>query len=123
MGQRCHINNLRHFNTRAMHGADSRLAPVTRSFHVCLHFPQAKIVCDFRTILCSHLRCIRSVLLGTAESHLTCGRPRNDLAFAVCQRHNNVVERAMHMQLPHSVNLHISFLSCDCFLCHILTII
>ena len=92
MGQGCHIDNLRHFDSRAVHGADSRLTSVTRSFHICLHFPQAKVVCNFRTILCSHLRCVGGVLLGTTKSHLTCRRPRNDLAFAICQRYNNVVE-------------------------------
>ncbi len=69
------INNLRYLNACAMYGTDCGLTSVTRPLYISLYLSQAKIECDFRTILGSHLSCIGSVLLRPAESHLTRRRP------------------------------------------------
>ena len=117
--QRSYINDFSNLNSGSVNCSDSRLTSVTRTLHVCFHLSQAKIIRHLCAILGSHLGCIRSVLLRTSKSHLTCRRPRDNLAFAVCQRNDNVVEGRMNVQLSISVHLYISFFSCDCFFCHI----
>ncbi len=113
MGQWSNIYNLRHLNASSMHSTDSRLTSITRPFHISFHFSQAQIISNFCTILSGHLGCIRCILFRTTETHLASRGPRNNLTFTICQRHNDVVKGAVHMQLPHCINFHISFLSCD----------
>ena len=92
MRQWSYVNNFSNFNSSSMYSSDCRLTSVSRTLYISLYLSQAKIVCHFCTILGSHLSCIRSVLLRTSKSHLTCRRPCNNLAFAVCQRNDNVIE-------------------------------
>ena len=119
MRQRRNVDNFCHFDACAMNGSDSRLTAIARTLHVCLHFSQAQIIRNFCTILCSHLCGIRRVLLGTSESHFSGRRPRDNLAFAVCQRNNNVVKRGMNVQLAVGIHLYIFLFCCNCFFCHI----
>ena len=114
------INNLNHLDACTMNSADSRLTTIARTLHICLHLAQTQVVCCLCTVLSSHLGSIRSVLLRATETHLSCRRPRNDLTFAVGQRDNDIVERAVYVELTHSVNLHYSLLCSNCFLCHII---
>ena len=121
VGQRSNVDDLRNLYTSTVNGSDSRLTTITRSLDVCLHFSQAQIVSNLGTILCGHLCGIRRVLLGTSESHFSGRRPRNNLAFTVSQRNDNVVERRMNVQLAVGIHLHISLFCCNCFFCHINT--
>ena len=63
MRQRSNINNLSNLNACTMNCSDSRLTPITRSLHISLYFSQAKIISYLSAILCSHLCCIRGILL------------------------------------------------------------
>ena len=121
MRQRRNINDFRNLNASTMNSSDSRLTTISRSLDVCLHLSQAQVIRNFCTILCCHLCGIRRVLLRTSESHLSGRRPRNNLAFTVCQRNNNVVERRMNVQLAVGIHLYISLFCCNCFFCHINT--
>ena len=93
MRKRSYVNNFCNLNTCTMNRSDSRLASVTRTFNICFYLSQAKIKCNFSTILGSHLSCIRSILFRTSKSHLSCRRPRDNLPFTICKRNNNIVER------------------------------
>ncbi|EJW93272.1 hypothetical protein EVA_18620 [gut metagenome] len=72
MWKRSYINNFCNFDSSTMNSSNSRLTSVTGTLHICFYLSQAKIVCNFCTILSSHLSCIRSVLFGTSKAHLTC---------------------------------------------------
>ena len=61
--KRSNVNNLGHLDSGSVHKANGSLATVARSLNVCLYFAKSQIVRYFRTILCCHLGCIRSVLL------------------------------------------------------------
>ena len=115
MRQRSNINYLGYFNTCTVHSSDSRFTTIARAFHVSFHFSQAQVIRNLGTILCGHLSGIRRVLLRTSESHFSGRRPRNNLAFTVGQRNNNVVERRMNVQLAVGIHLHISLFCCNCF--------
>ena len=117
------IDNLDYLNTCTVYGTDSGLAAVTGTLNVCLNLAQTQIVSDLCTILCCHLGGVRSVLLTATETHLAGRRPGDYLTLAVSQRHDDIIEGTVNMQLTESVNLHISFLCCNCFLCHISIII
>jgi len=68
--KRSNINDFRHFNTCCMHGTNGRLTTITRPLNVCFNLAETEIESHFSTILCGHLSCIGSILLGTTESHL-----------------------------------------------------
>ncbi|EJX04439.1 hypothetical protein EVA_07453 [gut metagenome] len=119
VGKRRNVDDFSYCDTSTVNGTDSRFTTVTGTLNICLHLTKTKIESYLSAILSSHLSCVRSVLLRTAEAHLTGGRPRNNLTLTVCERHNDIVERAMNVELTHSVNLYVSLLSCNCFLCHI----
>ncbi len=119
MRQRSNIYDFCYLDAGTVYSSNSRLTSVTGSLHVCFHFSQAQIIRNLCAILRSHLGSIRRVLLGTSESHFTGRRPRDNLAFAVCQRNNDVVERGMNVQLAVGIHLYIFLFCCNCFLCHI----
>ncbi len=121
MRQRSNVNNLRNLDTGTMHGSDSRLTSVTRTLNVRLYLSQTQVIRNLCAILSCHLCGIRRVLLRTSESHFSGRRPRNNLAFTVGQRNNNVVERRMNVQLAVGIHLYISLFCCNCFFCHINT--
>ena len=83
MGQPSNGDDFGHFDSHSMYGTDGGFTAVAGSFDVSLYFAEAEVVCDFATILSSHLSGVGGVLLGTAEAHLACGRPGNHLSFAV----------------------------------------
>ena len=93
MRKRSYIDDFSNFDTGTVYSSNSRLTSVTWTLHICLNLSQTKVVGNLSTILCSHLCCIRSVLLRTSKSHFSGRRPGDDLTFAICQRNNNVVER------------------------------
>ena len=55
-----------------MNSANSTLTAITRALHESLNFSKSKVIRDFCAILSCHLCSIRSVLLRTTETHLTC---------------------------------------------------
>ena len=117
--KRCYVDNLSYLNSRSIDGTNGTLTAITRTLDKSLYLTETKLEGNLCAVLSSHLGCIRSVLLGTTESHLTSRRPRDNLTLAVCQRYNDIVERAVNVQLTYSVNSYISFLiRCCCFLCH-----
>ena len=75
-----------------MDSTDSRLTTITRTLNVCLNLAKTKIKSYLSTILSCHLSCIRSILLRTTETHLTCRRPRDNLTLIISKRYNNVIE-------------------------------
>lgn len=72
VGQRGDVENLGHFDTRAMNGTDGGFTAVAGTLHICFHFAETKVESDFGTILSCHLGCVGSVLFGTAEAHFAC---------------------------------------------------
>ena len=95
-----------------MDSADGALTSVARTLDESTNLTKTEVVSDLCTVFCSHLCCIRSVLLGTAESHLTCRRPRDNLTFVVCQRYDDIIERAVYVQLSQCLYSYVSFLRC-----------
>ena len=69
--QWCYVNNLRYLNATVVAGTDSRLTTVTWPLNIRLYLTKTKLESYLRTILCSHLCCVWSVLLRTTETHLT----------------------------------------------------
>ena len=118
MGKRSYVDNLRYCNACSMHGTNSRFATIAGTLNICLYLAETEVESYLSTILSCHLSGIGSVLLGATETHLTRRRPRNNLTFAVSKRHNDIVKRAVDVKLPHSIDFHVSLLSCNCFLCH-----
>lgn len=119
MGDRGDVDDFGHFDTSTMNGANSRFASVSGSFDIRLDLSQAKIECDFGTILSGHLGCIGGVLLRTTESHLAGRRPGDDLPVAIGEGYNDVVEGRVDVCLSDCIYFYVSLFSCDCFLCHI----
>ena len=119
MGQGSNVDDFDDFDAGAMDGTDCGLTAVTRTLHEGLHLAQAKIIGGLGAVLSCHLSGIGSVLLRTTETHLACAGPGNHLSLAVGKRNDDVVEGTVHMELAQRVNLHVSFLCCNCFLCHI----
>ena len=72
MWKRCYVNDFSNFNTSTVYSSDRGLTAITRTFYISFYLSETQIVCHFSTILCCHLCCIRSILLRTSESHLTC---------------------------------------------------
>lgn len=114
MRKRSDVYDLGHLNSCAVNGADSALATVARTFDVGLNLTQTQIISDLCAILRGHLSGVRCVLLRASEAHLARGRPGYHLTLTVGQTHNNVVERAMHMQLALAIYLYIPLFRCDC---------
>ena len=110
MRQRSNVDNLYNLDTGTVHGTNCRLTTVTGTLHVSLHLAQTQVIGNLCAILSSHLSSIGSVLLRTTETHLTCRRPRDNLTFAISQRHNNVIERAVHVELAECIYSYISLL-------------
>ena len=110
--KRSNIDDLRNLNARGIDGTDSTLTAITRTLNECLHLAKTEVESHLGAILCCHLGSVRSVLLGTAESHLTSRRPGNNLTLIVGQRYNNVVERTVNVELTHRGNTHVSLLRC-----------
>ena len=117
--KRSNIYNFHNLNACAMHSADSGLTSVSGTLNKSLYFSQAKIIGHFGTILCCHLSCVRSILLGTSETHLAGRGPRNDLSFIVCQGNYDIIERRMNVQLSRCTDFYNFLLGCDCLFCHI----
>lgn len=69
--QRGNVDNLRHKNARGIDGTDSALTAIARTLDISLHLAKTQVESHLGAILCGHLGSIRSVLLRTAESHLT----------------------------------------------------
>ena len=106
-----------------MAGTDGAFTAVAGTFDVGLHLAEAEVESYLGAVLSCHLSSVGGVLLRTTETHLTCTRPRDDLAFAVGERYDDIVERAVHVKLTLCVNLDVTFLCRDSFLCHSLMII
>ena len=118
VGQRSNVDDLDDLDTSTMHGTDSRLTAIAGTLHISLNLAQTQVESDLGTILGSHLGSIRSVLLRTTEAHLTCRRPRDYLTLVVGERHNDVIKRAVYVELTQCGYLHVTLLGSDCFLCH-----
>lgn len=71
VGERGDVDNLGHFDTGTVYGADGGLASVAGSLYISFHFSQAQVVGYFSAILGGHLRCVGGVFLRTAETHLS----------------------------------------------------
>ena len=72
MRKRCYVNDFSNFNTSTMHGSDSGLTAITRTFHISFYLSKTQVIRNLGAVLCCHLCCIRGILLRTSESHLTC---------------------------------------------------
>ena len=83
MGQRSNVDNLGYLDTCTVAGTDSGLTAVSGTLDISLDLAKAQIISYFRTILGGHLSCVRSVLLRTAETHLSGRRPRYNLTLTV----------------------------------------
>ena len=118
MWQRCYVYNLCHLDAGTVDCTDSTLTTVTGTLDVGLHLAETEVVGNLGAILSCHLSSIRSILLGTAEAHLTSRRPRDNLSLCIGQRHDDIIERAVHVELSKSLYSNISLLRCCCFLCH-----
>ena len=113
MGQRCYVYDFDYFDACSVYGTDGAFAAVAGTLDIGFYLAQAEVVSYLSTILSGHLSGIGSVLLRTTEAHLAGTRPRNNLAFAVCQRYDDVVKGAVHVELALCANLYISFFSCN----------
>ena len=71
MWQWSNVNDLHHLDTCTMHGTDSTLTTITWTLHIGFYLTQTQVESDLCAILGCHLSSIRSVLLRTAETHLT----------------------------------------------------
>ena len=71
MWKRCDVDNLSNLNASGVDGTDGALTTVTRTLNISLYLAKTKLESCLCAILGSHLGCVRSVLLRTAESHLT----------------------------------------------------
>ena len=78
--------------TRIVDGADSGLTSGTRALHIALDLAETRVERRLGSVLGSHLGGVRGVLLGTAETALTGGRPADDLALGVGQGDDHIVE-------------------------------
>ena len=116
-----YVNNLDNLDTSTVYGTDSTLTAITRTLDEGLDLAQTQAVGYLSAILGGHLSSVRSVLLGTTETHLAGGRPRDDLTLIVGKRYNDIVEAAVDMKLSCCLNTYISFLVRCCFLlfCHV----
>ena len=83
MRHRGDVDDLGHDDTRVVDGADGGLTTGTRALHIALDLSQARVESGLGSVLGGHLGGVRSVLLGTAEAHLTCRRPRDYLTLVV----------------------------------------
>ena len=101
-----------------MDATDGGFTAVARTLDVGDYLTQSQVEGYLCAVGSSLLCSVRSVLLRTTESHLTSGRPRNGLTFAVCQSNNDIVKRRVNMKLSLCANLDISLLCRSCFLCH-----
>jgi len=72
--------------------ADRTLTTGTGTLHIYIHFLQTGIHSCLSGIGGSHLGCIRRILLGTLETHLTGTAPGDDLAIFVGKTNDDVVE-------------------------------
>lgn len=69
--QRSNVDDLGHFDTGAVNGADRRFAAGAGTLHVNLDLAQAQVVGYLRAVRSGGLSSIGSILLGTTETHLT----------------------------------------------------
>ena len=113
-----HVNDLDDFDASTVDGTDSRLTAVTWALNEDLHLTEAEVISDLSAVLSCHLSSVRRILLRATESHLTSGRPADDLTIVVGQRDDDVIKRRMDVSLTHSVDLD-DLLLCYYFLCHI----
>ena len=118
VGKRSNVDDFGYFDTGTVASANGAFTTVTGSLDVGFHLAQAEIISHFGAILCCGLSSVGRVLLRTAETHLTGTRPRDDLAFAVGERYDDVVEGAVNVQLALCVNLYVTLFCRDIFLCH-----
>ena len=123
MRKRSNVDNLCYLDTNRMAATNGSLTAIAWTLDVGLHLTQTKVIGNLCTILSSHLGSIGSVLLGTTETHLACGRPRNHITFAVGNGNDDVVKGRVYMKLTLCCYLDVSLLCRSCFLCHILLII
>jgi len=90
--QRGDIRDLLHDDARGVDGTDSRLTALSGTFNVNLHSAQTEVVGNLGAVLGHHLGRVGGVLLGTSVTHLTSGRPRDNLAVVVGEGNDHVVE-------------------------------
>ena len=118
MRQWSFIDNLGNLDAGTVDGADSTLATLTRTLHIDLNLTQSHVESNLGAIGGCRLCCIRSVLLRTAETHLTCRRPADNLADLVGDGNDNVVESRVDKCHAGIADLNDLLLDCSCFLCH-----
>ena len=119
MRQRSDVDDFGNGDACTMDGTHCGFATVARALEVGLDFAQTQIVSDLGAILRCHLGGIRSVLLAAAEAHLAGRRPGDNLTLAVGKADDDIVERRMNVKLAFCADFDVAFLSCDCFLCHV----
>ncbi len=69
--QRCNVNDFSNLNAGSVDGTDSALTTITRTLNISLYLTQTQLESCLSAILSCHLGSVRSVLLRSAESHLT----------------------------------------------------
>ena len=118
MRHRGDVDDLGDDDARVVDGADGGLTTGTRALDVAFHLAETRIESGLGSVLGGHLGGVRSVLLGTAETALTGGRPADDLALGVGQGDDHVVEGRGDVGFAESLDLDNSFLGGLSFLCH-----
>ncbi len=68
---RSNVYDLGYFDTCVMNGPDGGLAASARTLYKCLYLVQTCVNGNLCTIFSSYLSCVRSVLLGSSEAHLS----------------------------------------------------
>jgi len=116
--QRSDIDDLHYLDAGAVDRTHGRLSALTRPLYINLNLTQTHVVSNLGAVGSSRLCSIGSVLLRTAEAHLTGRRPADDLAHLVGDRHDNVVESRVYESHALSTDLDNLFLNCSSFLCH-----
>ena len=112
MRHRCNIYDLSNFDTAVMDCSDCRFSTCTRTLNINLHFLKASFNSYLRTIFCCHLRCIRSVLLGSSKAHFTGARPRDHLTLIVGKRDDDVVKSCRDACSTNWFNFNFSLFCC-----------